>query len=185
MADTAPPLRAPVWEMQPTETPRAFAAFVVYRDLGPGRSLAKAADAMPHGPGVRVMKSWSPAHRWVERARAFDADADRNRLAARAEATAEAETNAVDDLERYRQGQLSISLQLRDAALVMVAQVLQRLQSMGAEDIPVASLPSFLRAAVSVAEASTAAEAQAIGLAHLLGILDEEYPGLGFSPDPS
>ena len=185
MADTAPPLRAPVWEMQPTETPRAFAGFAVYRDLGPGRSLAKAAAAMPNGPGVRVLKSWSPTYRWVERARAFDASADRHRLAARAEATAEAEANVIDDLERYRRGQLSIALQLRDAALIMVAQVLQRLQSMGTEEIPVASLPSFIRAAVSVAEASTAAEAQAIGLTELLGILDGEFPGLGFRPDES
>lgn len=75
MATTPTP--APPWQ-QPDdgETTRRFAAFAVYRDLGPDRSIRKAAERFyEDGAGaasVRRLESWSAAHRWPERAAAYD-----------------------------------------------------------------------------------------------------------------
>src|SRR5260370_12112867 len=72
--------RAPApWEQQPEETPRAYGAFCVYRDLGPRRTLAAAAAAFFERTGdapERQVDKWSSAHRWVERAAAWDRHLD-------------------------------------------------------------------------------------------------------------
>jgi len=60
-----------IWERQPGETAKAYAAFCVYRDLGPGRSLEKAAQAM----GYKSRKNfsiWHSKYEWVKRAEAYD-----------------------------------------------------------------------------------------------------------------
>jgi hypothetical protein len=77
--------RAPqVWEQQPDESARAYAAFVAYRDLGSDRSVDAAYAAMAghrEGPGGAPKgtkrapgsyKKWSAKHRWAARARAYD-----------------------------------------------------------------------------------------------------------------
>lgn len=176
MNETALPLRAPVWEMQPTETPRAFAAFVVYRDLGPGRSLAKAADAMPHGPGVRVMKGWSPAHRWVERARAFDRHQDRIRLAARDEAVARDEYGVTHELDVYRVRQSRLASEALDNAILMAKWVGKQLGLLMVSDEPAkpGDVARMATAHTQVAAAASSAEAQAIGLKELMGLLEEQ-----------
>ena len=56
-----------------TETSKAYAAFMAYCGLGPGRSLAKLADL--HGKNksyVHQLQRWSSAYNWVERAKAYD-----------------------------------------------------------------------------------------------------------------
>ncbi len=70
------------------ESSQALAAFALYRDLGPDRSLV--AVAQKCGKHVSLLRRWSVAHRWVERVRAHDqaiaaADAERNRAARLAE----------------------------------------------------------------------------------------------------
>lgn len=63
------------WDRAPDETPPAWEAFTTYRDLGPGqRSTAKVAQDL--GKTKTLMDGWSARHRWVERARAFDAWVD-------------------------------------------------------------------------------------------------------------
>lgn len=66
----------PTWEFQstnPAETPRAYAAFLIYRDLGSERSLSKAVAAMKRNEGyVRQMQEWSSANQWVARCVAWD-----------------------------------------------------------------------------------------------------------------
>jgi hypothetical protein len=67
------------WEQQPGETPRAYAAFCVFRDLGPRRTLAAAAAAYYQrtaGSLERQVDKWSSAFRWVERAAAWDRHLD-------------------------------------------------------------------------------------------------------------
>lgn len=62
---------AEIWERQPGETAKAYNAFCVYRDLGPGRSLEKAAQAL----GLKSRKyfsNWHARHNWVARAEAYD-----------------------------------------------------------------------------------------------------------------
>jgi len=62
------------WERETGETQRAYEAFKIYRDLGPRRSLRRAAELV-YGEGtgsVRRIEKWSRAHDWVARAQAYD-----------------------------------------------------------------------------------------------------------------
>lgn len=63
------------WERQPEETVKAYAAFCVYRDLGPERSLAKAGAVLGKNPGG--LEEWSSKNDWVKRSAAWDAEQDR------------------------------------------------------------------------------------------------------------
>lgn len=72
----APVVIAPEpWEMQPEETSKAFEAFAIYRDLGPGRSIAKVGKEL--GKNCVTLEEWSTKYDWVKRAAAWDAEVDR------------------------------------------------------------------------------------------------------------
>ena len=59
--------------MQEGETARAYAAFGAYRDLGPERSLKKAAEIYYGSTAnLRQLGVWSSRFKWVERARSYD-----------------------------------------------------------------------------------------------------------------
>ena len=59
------------WARRPSETGKAFAAWVQYRDLGAhGRSLDKAARLV--GKDRSLLARWSVLHQWQERANAYD-----------------------------------------------------------------------------------------------------------------
>lgn len=77
-------LDRPLYDQQPLETDRSYAAFLAYRNLPPAtRTLRLAAaefyDEATTG-NVRQMQEWSRINRWQERAHAFDVD-EANRLA--------------------------------------------------------------------------------------------------------
>ena len=61
------------FERQPNESEKAYAAFCCYRDLGSGRSLAKAAETY-YGSRANLAQVgvWSSKFSWVERARSYD-----------------------------------------------------------------------------------------------------------------
>ncbi len=59
-----------VWDKRASETARAYYVFTVYRDLGNGRSLAKAGREV--GTHKTVLERWSSKHEWVARVQAFD-----------------------------------------------------------------------------------------------------------------
>lgn len=54
----------------------AWEAFIVYRDLGPGRSIAKA--GLKLGKTKTHLEDWSSKYRWVARCAAWDAEIDRD-----------------------------------------------------------------------------------------------------------
>lgn len=61
------------WTMRPDESAKAFQAFEVYRDMGPGRSLERVvAGDNAVTSGLPVLRNWSSRHDWVARVRAFD-----------------------------------------------------------------------------------------------------------------
>ena len=62
------------WEMQSTDTPKSWEAFVVYRDMEK-RSLAKVAAKL--GKSIKLIERWSQKHNWVERVAAWDEEKDR------------------------------------------------------------------------------------------------------------
>ena len=79
------------WDRQPGESAKAFAAFAVYRDVGPTRSLAKVGrylieTTVRRGTLKSVteeMARWSSRYGWVGRVEAFEIHQDRVRLAER------------------------------------------------------------------------------------------------------
>jgi hypothetical protein len=71
------------------ESPRAFRAFLKYRDLGPLRSIDAVAtsDAVARGAKTKrrhsgVYGKWSSTNQWVERAAAFDSHLEDARMRA-------------------------------------------------------------------------------------------------------
>jgi hypothetical protein len=84
------------WEQQTGESPQAYGAFRIYRDLGRGRSLREAyrrwRGAQAAAPISRrglapsgAWKRWRRRWRWEARAELFDRRTDRAQLAAAAE----------------------------------------------------------------------------------------------------
>ena len=63
-----------IWARQPAETSESFQAFGIYRDMGPKRSIAKAAKQA--GRNISLFVNWSSEHAWVERATEYDAYLD-------------------------------------------------------------------------------------------------------------
>ncbi len=59
------------WEWKDKETPKAYAAFEIYRDLGPQqRSLVRVAQTT--NKHKANLAKWSTRYEWVERVRAWD-----------------------------------------------------------------------------------------------------------------
>lgn len=78
---TATELEPTLWERQPAESRRAYAAFARYRDLGPLRTMRRAAGLLYHdtddpalctGPQLAQLKEWSRTLGWAERVGAWD-----------------------------------------------------------------------------------------------------------------
>jgi len=61
-----------LWERQPGESTKAYAAFCAYRDLGPERSIEKAGQMLDKPRSKKWLGEWSSKYHWVERARAYD-----------------------------------------------------------------------------------------------------------------
>lgn len=60
------------WERQDGESPRAFEAFAAYLEMGADRSLRAVGQKLVKS--YALISRWSAAHRWVERAAAYDAE---------------------------------------------------------------------------------------------------------------
>lgn len=76
------------WERQDRETPKAFEAFCVYRDMGTDRSASKVATIV--GKSYSLMQQWSQKYGWVDRAAAWDDEQDRIKREAEQKAQIEA-----------------------------------------------------------------------------------------------
>lgn len=61
------------FDRQPGESDKAFEAYKIYRDLGPGRSLVKAAEIYyGSSRNLAQLKVWSGKFSWVDRAAAYE-----------------------------------------------------------------------------------------------------------------
>ena len=92
------------WERQKGESTQAFAAFLVYLEMGIDRSLNAVGQKL--GKSKALMERWSSANHWVERCRAWD-----NHL------QQEAMRAAVAEVRQMNKRHANIALQLQTAAL--------------------------------------------------------------------
>lgn len=67
------------WERQKGESPQAFEAFSIYRDMGSKRGLRSVAQRLDKS--FTLISRWSRTWEWVERARAYDNDLERQERA--------------------------------------------------------------------------------------------------------
>ena len=67
-------IKAP-WEMQPTDTPKSWEAFQIYRDMGKKRSLKRVAEQLKKSE--TIIGRWSGQHNWQERVAAWEDEQDR------------------------------------------------------------------------------------------------------------
>lgn len=99
-----------LWEKQPDESDKAFAAFRVYLELGPEkRSISKVVQHRADngmGKSRSTVSKWSSRFRWTARVEAFDAEAVRTQdettfelLQRRGERQAEIAVRFLDSLE--------------------------------------------------------------------------------------
>lgn len=96
------------WERQEGESVKAFEAFMVYLKLGDDRSVR--AVGQECAKSRSLISRWCTAHRWVERAAAYDADVQRKAHAA-----------AVKKQRKMAERHISIALQLQEKALAALA----------------------------------------------------------------
>ena len=124
-----------LWERQPSETAKAYAAFLLYRDLPAiDRSVSAARERHQRDTKgtLRQWKGWSMRNGWVNRAAEHDSDlASRRR-----EHTAKEMERSQDD-----------AVVLIRAALAKVA---ERIQGMNIEDLAVGQIPGALRTLIEL-----------------------------------
>lgn len=66
---------AELWERQSGESSKAYAAFCVYRDLGPERSLDNVRKKLAENGkkiSIKFLGRWSSKYNWVARCQAYD-----------------------------------------------------------------------------------------------------------------
>ena len=125
-----------LWDRQPGETPKAFAAFLLYRDLPAiDRSIVAAVAQHRKNGGkasVRNWETWASLYNWRERGLASDSDlASRRRI------------RRSDTLERAQDDIANMSR----AALAKLLPLLQPTDAGGLDpyQIPLSQIPSWLR----------------------------------------
>lgn len=128
-------LRDPLWEIQPAETTKAYQAFRVYRDLGPSRTQAKAADILDMQVNARHAKSspsnalaaLSSKYRWVERVRAYDAYLETMLLGAQESALRDASRSWVARQSEIREREYALAMGLAEKVQEMLAYPVRRI----------------------------------------------------------
>ena len=96
------------WERRQDETSRAYEAFCAYRDMGPGRSIAKTGQLL--GKNQTTLEQWSSKYGWVKRVAAWDDEQDRIER----EAAQKEQAKAIRDM-RVRHAKLAEAMLMKAA----------------------------------------------------------------------
>jgi hypothetical protein len=116
------------------ETAKAFEAFKVYRDLGPTRSIAKAAQKL--GKAAVTLHAWSSRNDWVIRADAWDREDDRLFL--------------VEVAEQKK----SVARRHVNIAQMAQTKIIQRLQALDPDDLTPSQLIRWLEVTAKIERAA-------------------------------
>ena len=96
------------WERQKGESEKAFAAFVIYRDLGEKRTITGVAQRLSRSR--QWINEWKDKWQWKERATLYDQEMQR-------EARKAARETVAEEYETMIKRQIAISLQLQSKAM--------------------------------------------------------------------
>lgn len=121
------------WDRWTGEPSKAYAVFLVYRDLGPSRSFSKVVAKLGRPQSYRgQLEKWSPKWRWVARAESYDAHL--------AEKATRAQEDAIVDMERRH---ASVALEVLD-------KLSKRLETLDPEKISARDFSALMKSAVEV-----------------------------------
>lgn len=167
-----------VWDRQPEETAKAYAAFCAFRDMGRERAVDGAYQRLEEGRGKTGVPRKAPSHwwewygdySWKTRAEAYDGHLEQ-------EARKQREADHLKGLQDYRDRQQKLAAANIEASINLLRKANARLASLDPSQIDVKDLPAFFRAAAAVAETSTNSEANALAVEELLKALDGSSDG--------
>jgi len=148
---------AEIWERQPDEGSKAYAAFCVYRDLGPERSLDKAlSEANKKPTNRRHWSRWMEKYRWYERAQAYD--------------------DYIEEKKREKNEKAILDMADRHARLAMafLQRVAQRLQQIDPSELSPADMAKWLDVATKL-ERLSRGEPTEIGKQEVEGQVTQRY----------
>lgn len=102
------------WDRLPHETPKQFAAFATFRDLGPERSIAAAhlkhtGKLAKNNRAQRHWHVWSAQNRWVDRAQKYDQHLESIKALYEEKAHAEAITSLAKMREVHKRNETAMS----------------------------------------------------------------------------
>ncbi len=120
------------WDRLPDETPKAWFAFVTYRNLGPSRTNKEVARILYGHECRRVIERWTGPYKWQERAAAYD-----EYLSAMAE---QETSNKIKEMAK-RHAALATNFQ---------AKVVERLQSLDASKLTHSDAIKYLEVATRI-----------------------------------
>ncbi len=137
-----------LWDIQPGETSKAFAAFMTYLRLPPAeRSIKVAAENMGYS-GDNQLGKWSSANNWVERVEAYD-----SYTASRALVVVEASKSKA--ISSHIRSSTLIMAKAERLAMEMLEEIDQRFHQTDDEGRPKASLVELKRAVAVISELDT------------------------------
>ena len=122
-----------LWERQPHEASDVYADFCVYRDLGPSRTLRKAAEIT--GKQWATLCQTSRRHKWVKRVEAYDDYIDR------------------ENRKTMERNIMMVKRSSLTGAMKMAELGLKKLNSMKPEELTVGQAKDFMRNALAIAQA--------------------------------
>jgi hypothetical protein len=124
------PIRANPWERQRGESAKAFAAWVLYRDMVDTRSYQKVAQELSKSD--TLIKRWGTKWRWQERLNAFLASQDTARL------------------ECHRKAMEEMNSRHISTAILFQEKTVEKLQSVHINDLAPRDLPRWFEISVAV-----------------------------------
>ncbi len=120
-----------LWDQQPKESSRAFAAFVCYRDLGMYRSCVKVAEQLKMAPPSVL--ELSNRHNWQSRVRAWDAHVDQ-----------ETQREQIEAVKIMKRRQIALALEAQEAAGKGLRKFIDQFNEKGGRVSPYATKPDAL-----------------------------------------
>jgi len=105
-----------LWDQQPKESSRAFAVFVVYRDLGLRRSCNAVSTQLNKNPSSVL--ELSKRHNWQERVRAWDAHVDE-----------ETQKEQIEAVKIMKQRQIALALKAQRAVQKGLSKLIKQLDT--------------------------------------------------------
>lgn len=99
-----------MWDKRPTETPRAFQMFQMYRDMGTTRSIRKLQEHT--GISLSALARWSSQYDWVDRAGSWDGHVDRER-----------QLQSVEDARAMQERHAAIATRMMSKALEKIRNI--------------------------------------------------------------